>query len=210
MLNRRPRQPAARRSVQVYDQAAARLAELYESTTFERVHARIIDLLPRAPADVLDVGAGSGRDAAALSARGYRVTAVEPSIGLMDEAIRRHGTAPIKWVEDSLPDLARLGTQRFDFILVSAVWMHLTSRERGPAMHRLATLLRPSGHLVITLRHGPIDKARAITSASSEETIAIGRHYALTLVRASDEPDVLGRSEISWSTVVFSTPETAD
>ena len=51
----------------------------YESVAAETVHGGLVDLLPIAPALVLDVGAGTGRDAAWLASRGLEVVAVEPS-----------------------------------------------------------------------------------------------------------------------------------
>jgi len=54
-----------------YDSNAARLAELYESVRPEAVHAQFTDLLPPGPGLAMDVGAGTGRDAAGLSSLGY-------------------------------------------------------------------------------------------------------------------------------------------
>ena len=47
-----------------YEQNANQLVAQYESLTFEDVHPSILDLLPASGATILDVGAGSGRDAA--------------------------------------------------------------------------------------------------------------------------------------------------
>ncbi|MDH6550225.1 ubiquinone/menaquinone biosynthesis C-methylase UbiE [Streptomyces sp. SAI-041] len=46
-----------------YAESAERLGRVYESVSFEDVHGALLDLLPPAPARVLDVGAGTGRDA---------------------------------------------------------------------------------------------------------------------------------------------------
>ena len=54
----------------------------YEETAAEDIHAWLLDLPPAIPATVLDVGAGSGRAAAWLAAKGYDVTAVEPSANM--------------------------------------------------------------------------------------------------------------------------------
>ena len=48
----------------------------YERVAPERLHGWMADLLPAPPAAALDVGAGTGRDAAWLSSRGYKVVAV--------------------------------------------------------------------------------------------------------------------------------------
>ena len=61
--------------------------------------------MPAAPALVLDVGAGSGRDAAWLTRLGHDVVAVEPSPAMRAEAERRHADQRIRWIADSLPGM---------------------------------------------------------------------------------------------------------
>ena len=46
-----------------YAETADRLVEQYESRTFADVHKSILHLIPTTPCRVLDVGAGTGRDA---------------------------------------------------------------------------------------------------------------------------------------------------
>jgi len=50
----------------------------YESVTFEHVHDWLLSALPDRPGIVLDVGAGTGRDAAWLAAHGHEVVALKP------------------------------------------------------------------------------------------------------------------------------------
>ena len=61
-----------------YSEVASRFGELCESIDFREIHACILHLLPKTGAMVLDVGSGTGRDAAALAAMGHEVVAVEP------------------------------------------------------------------------------------------------------------------------------------
>jgi len=49
--------------IAAYDRQASELAELYESMSFEDCHRDVLDLVTERPGLVLDVGAGSGRDA---------------------------------------------------------------------------------------------------------------------------------------------------
>jgi protein-L-isoaspartate O-methyltransferase len=58
-----------------YNTNAPTLVVTYERLPAEQVHAWLIDLLPGPGARALDVGAGSGRDAAWLASRGLEVTA---------------------------------------------------------------------------------------------------------------------------------------
>ena len=115
-----------------YDDHADELARRYEAIEAERLHAWLLDALPQAPALVLDVGAGSGRDAAWLASRGLDVVAVEPAPQMVREGERRHPDHRIEWVDDTLPALAKVVRRgmSFDFILLSAVWMHVEPGNR--------------------------------------------------------------------------------
>jgi len=69
-----------------YGETADALAKHYESVSFADVHREILHLIPATPSRALDVGAGTGRDAAALAALGHAVVAVEPT-----PELRAHG-----------------------------------------------------------------------------------------------------------------------
>ena len=125
------RASGAPNSTQGYGETADVLVKQYESRSFADVHRGIVPLLPAAPARALDIGAGTGRDAAALAALGHKVLAVEPT-----RAMRAHGhlhpSPAIEWLDDSLPELAcvRARNQHFDLVMMTAVWMHLDEAER--------------------------------------------------------------------------------
>lgn len=65
-----------RRSNQGYADEAPLLLRRYESVSFAEVHRAVAHLFPTAPAGVLDIGAGTGRDAAGFAALGHRMFAV--------------------------------------------------------------------------------------------------------------------------------------
>ncbi|MFS2134342.1 class I SAM-dependent methyltransferase, partial [Telluria sp. Tellsp131] len=73
----------------------------YESLSFEDVHADQIGKLPAPGSTVHDIGAGSGRDAAWLAAKGYDVVDVEPTEAMLDHARAKHTTSRIQWLSDS-------------------------------------------------------------------------------------------------------------
>jgi SAM-dependent methyltransferase len=60
-------------AVNWYDDRAGELAQRYEAVAAEKVHAWVVASLPISPALILDVGAGSGRDAAWLISRGFTI-----------------------------------------------------------------------------------------------------------------------------------------
>lgn len=196
-------------SIPHYEHHAARLVEQYESLSFEAVHAGLLDMLPPPGSTVLDIGAGSGRDAAWFAEHGYEVIAVEPSDAMRDRAQAIHPSDRIRWLSDSLPDLAkvrRLGLN-FDFILLSAVWMHIPPAARQRALRKLATLLAPKGRIAISLRLGTPDTERAMHAVSLPELSSLAQQFGLRVVHTSDSHDKLGRNEVSWTTVVLVLPD---
>jgi ubiquinone/menaquinone biosynthesis C-methylase UbiE len=56
-------------TTQAYAEQAANLIACYESIFFKKSHKDELHLLPTRPSRVLDVGAGSGRDAAWFAAQ---------------------------------------------------------------------------------------------------------------------------------------------
>ena len=78
--------------IATYDAQAFELAERYDQPALLDSYSPVEDLIASTSADslALDIGAGSGRDAAWLASKGYEVVAVERSSGMRDEAQRRH------------------------------------------------------------------------------------------------------------------------
>jgi len=170
------------------------------------VHGHIMPLMPRPPARVLDIGAGTGRDAAGLAELGYLVTAVEPTAELRTRAQQLHVSPWITWLDDSLPDLCIIAAsgETFDVVMLTAVWMHLDATQRRHAMPAVAALVRPSGLMTLSLRHGPVPAGRRMFEVTAEETIALAQTEGLTCIQRLEGGDSLfNRSDIRWDRLVF-------
>lgn len=192
-----------------YSSNAAAVAAAYEALDPARVHAWLDGVLPAAPALVLDVGAGTGRDAAWLARLGHDVVAVEPSAAMRAEGERRHADTGVRWVADQLPALPvthRLGLA-FDLVLLSGVWQHVAPSERERSLCKLLDLLRPGGVLAITLRHGPAEAERGMHPVSLAEVERLARGHGALVARALDMPDQMNRSEVSWTGVALRLPD---
>jgi SAM-dependent methyltransferase len=182
----------------------------FDALVPDEVHGWLADLLPEAPdAVVMDVGAGTGRDAAWMAGRGLQVVAVEPSAPMLDFARGHHLSPDIRWVSDSLPALAkvmRLGLA-FELILLSGVWMFVTPPDRARAFRKLITLLKPGGRIAFTLRRGPLAADRGMHPVSAAEIEALARAHGALVERIVDTPDLMGREGISWTNVVVRLPD---
>lgn len=187
-----------------YAEAADALAVQYEEVAFGEVHRDVLQLVPSELGRILDVGAGTGRDAAALAARGHRVVAVEPTAELRAHGQRIHADSGIEWVDDVLPDLT-LSQHKgpFDAVFATAVWMHLDAEDRERAMARIAALLMPGGRFFVNLRHGPVPDGRHMFDVSPAETTELGAAHGLQTVHRSERPDLHGRNSVRWSCLVL-------
>lgn len=190
---------------QGYAEESGRLVVSYEALTFEGVHRDVMQLIPTEPCRVLDIGAGTGRDAAALAARGHAVTAAEPTAELRAHGQRLHRAPNLAWIDDSLPELARLreAGATFDLTMATAVWMHLDEAERATAMRSVAALVAPGGLFLMSLRYGPVPPGRRMFAVPPEETIAQAAEGGLTLVHRSDREDMKGRDDVRWTLLGF-------
>ena len=192
-----------------YDAHADELSDRYEAALPERVHGWLKDLLPSTPATVLDVGAGSGRDAEWLSRKGYDVVAVEPSSRFRTIARERHDDPSIQWLADSLPGLKRTFKTglAFDLVIASAVWMHVAPSDRARAFRKLITLLKPGGVLAITLRSGPAEPDRRFHPVSADEIRVLARDHGAFVEREIEADDYLGRDDVRWTQLAIRLPD---
>lgn len=157
----------------------------FDGLATDQVFAPVLDLLPATPAKIVDIGAGTGRDAAWFAKQGHNVLAVEPVKELREAGMALHaGTAGLAWLDDRLPCLAEtLQRGPFDVITLCAVWHHLDGESRRIAMESMARLIARGGMLTMSLRHGPDVPGRPGFPTSPEATVAAAQDLGFTLVR---------------------------
>lgn len=134
--------------------------------------------------------------------------AIEPTDALRQRAQKLHPSPRIQWLDDRLPALESVHDldYQFDIILLSAVWMHVPPSNRERAFRKLTQLLKPGGHLVITLRSDPPDDGRTTYKTSIGELRELSRSFALEFLDGAQTDDQLGR-DLHWTSVVFRLPD---
>jgi SAM-dependent methyltransferase len=155
---------------------------------------------------VIDIGAGTGRDAAALAARGHTVVAVEPTAEMRAHGQRLHASPAITWLDGALPDLATLDGQdgRFDLVMMTAVFMHLDADQRAQALPRIVRLMKPGGTLTLSLRHGPIPAGRRMFDITADDMTALAAANNLERIHHSERHSVTQAAGVSWTILAFS------
>jgi len=188
-----------------YAEEAPELLKRYESISFADTHRTVMHLIPTEPCRVLDIGAGTGRDAAGFAAMGHRVVAAEPTEGMRCGAMALHPSPLIEWLDDSLPDLANLRArgEQFDVVMLTAVWMHLDEQQRRRAIANVAALVGGGGVMIMTLRHGPVPPGRRMFEVSAEETISLAEPLGLRCVLNRPAESSLRQPGVSWTRLAF-------
>jgi SAM-dependent methyltransferase len=143
-----------------------------------------VNFLPVKYSHVLDLGSGAGQNAAALDKLGFKITAVEPMGAFLNAAINTYKSTSIIWLNDSLPDLVCLDSheEKFDFVLIDAVWHHLSEAERAKAASKIATVIKNNGRCALSLRNGPCGMGSKVFPINSNDTIKLFERYGFKCI----------------------------
>ncbi len=191
-----------------YASEAPLLFERYEQFDFMQVHAPVLHLFPTKPSRVVDIGAGTGRDAVHMASLGHSVLAVEPTSELREPAKLIRKSQNLEWLDDSLPDLPKLlsKNETFDIVMLNAVWMHLGERQRNDGMRQIARLTHLESRVFMSLRHGPIPNGRRMFDVSGNETVELAQQHgfkALFNVHSESIQKANRIAGVSWTRVVL-------
>jgi SAM-dependent methyltransferase len=102
------------------------------------------------PGLTADIGSGSGRDAAWLTANGFPTIGYDLSEGLLAQARTRF--PHIEFNKAALPELSGVPARHFDNVVCETVLMHLPREEIAPAVARMLEILRPGGVIYLSFR----------------------------------------------------------
>lgn len=195
--------------IDFFNTNADQLARQYNTIDRTRVHADLLSLLPQDQSlNILDIGAGSGADAAMFSMMGHMVTACEPanSLRLIGQNTFGHH-ADINWNANCLP---QMGTEAhsaapFDVVTSVGVLQYLDQDERKLALRKMFSLVADDGLLQIqyptpasregqhTIKPGEIEK---VLSEFGDSMQVIVDNYL---------PDFTGRKALNGADLYFRT-----
>lgn len=198
-------------TLQFYDGKAAELAAKYRDVDQVAWRKQFQEAFP-AGARVVDVGAGSGRDVAALLEIGFDAYGIEPAEGMRREAQRNYPQLAGRLFSLGLPlpEDADTGGP-FDGVVCSAMFMHVPEAERFDAAFSLKRLLREKGRLWISVpaerpgldTEGRDESGRLFAPVHPEDLQLLFERLGFQLLRRWEEADRLGRPGFTWNTFLF-------
>lgn len=201
-------------ALEYFNSRAKELAAQYNALDREKVHADLLSHLPKDKSlSVLDIGAGSGADAAMFAERGHRVLATEPADALRREGQETFKNKNIKWSAEALPEFgAEVAKERpYDVVTSVGVLQYLDKNDRASSLKEMFSVVAQGGFLEIqyptpasrahqfTIEHNEIESAR---QAFNEEAGATAR---FEWVMDKLLPDFTGRKALNGQDLHFRT-----
>ncbi len=200
-----------RKTHEYYVSHALDCTDRYETADMTPVH-RLLEKYVHSGDRILEIGGGSGRDAAFLTRLGCQVTFTDGTPGMFQEAIRRHPElAPNARVAIfPLPDDDPLLNQRFDLILCMAVIMHLDDESLEKNISQMAHLTRIHGRVLVshsTGRSGLIDyrdpEQRLFCERTPERVREMFHGFGYDEECCDQNRDGLNRTNVIWTTHIM-------
>jgi len=138
-------------TIAYYDKHAVTVSDKYEKVNMTFIQRKLLCYLPE-KGNILEIGSGSGRDAAFLVSEGFDLTIVDPSIGMLKRAAELHPelAAKMHCVSLPFPQDNPLLKEKFSAVLLIASIMHIQDQDLFESAYQIKEVLTDSGILAIS------------------------------------------------------------
>lgn len=139
------------KTIKAYDNAP----DKYASATSDMVNHQeleiMLEYLPDKSLPILDVGSGSGRDAAVLTKMGYKTVGIDLSKELLAKAKSLHPKFEFKHMDVRNLDFP---DNSFSGVWCNAVLLHLNDKDLTKALKEIYRVLVPKGVVAVSFKEG--------------------------------------------------------
>ena len=193
-----------------YNRNAKDLASRYDRAEMADVHRILLRYLPES-GRVLEIGCGSGRDAAFLVRKEFDVTGVDASIEMLASAVQNHPELDDRLVCQGFPfpQDSPLLSRQFNSIVSIATFMHIPDQDLFECAAQIRDLLPPDGVLVVSVsvrREGIVDGRDAYGRLNIERPLEqlqlLFERLGFWFVAKCENDDSFARS-VKWYTLIM-------
>ena len=192
-----------------YNRDAGRIAANYEAVDFSAVIERVGDSIEPG-SRVLEIGCGSGRDAAVLLSKGFDVTALDGSREMLRQALRLHPELEGRDVCHALPDELPFADREFGAVLAMAVLMHVPQSELPTVFASIARVLAPGGTFAYSVNterpgldeHRKDPRGRHFTCLTAGGWEDLHLNAGFRTEYSQEDDDITRRTGVRWVTFI--------
>ena len=192
-------------TIEYYAIHVKNLVRRYESSEVPDLHTLLAKSFPPG-SRLLELGCGSGRDAAFMLANGFNVTASDGVQEMIDAAAACHPILVGRLVHIRLPRDLTPALGVFDGVYAVATFMHLTRTDIQEVFARVCRMLVPGGRLFFSVPLHRDDvgadefdaKGRRFTPLTHAEWTGLCRRAGFDILTSTTTPDGLGRKTFTW------------
>lgn len=198
------------KTLNYYSNNASDLSSRYESANVSDLQNKLLNSF-KDKYNILELGCGSGRDAAFMISHGFHVTGLDGSEKMIQSALKLHPELAGNLFAAALPDDLKKLENTFEGVYSIATLMHLKEAQLNLVMRELSNLLKLNGILFFSVsitrndinKLGFDKKGRFFLMLDEDKWISICRNNGFKEVSITQSKDGLNRDGLTWLTCIF-------
>jgi len=192
-------------TLKYYEENAAELSSRYETAQLDHLYMDCSNHFASG-AKLLELGCGSGRDAAHLSLLGYQIKGIDGSAELIKNALENHPELDGKLGQLVLPAELPFADHEFDGFYSIACFMHFSQSDLNKILSEAVRVLKPEGRGLVSvparrpdLSVDGIDQhGRVFNVLPAEQWLELFKSAGFKAKSGPEQPDGAGREGITW------------
>ena len=197
------------RTIDYYEANAEDLASRYESADVGELHSRLLSTF-RTGSSLLEVGCGTGREAAFLIENGRDVDCIEASRSMISLALEYHHELQGRLISGEVPGCLNSINKKYDGIYSIATLMHLELDDIAAVLEAFHSRLKSRCRILISVPLSRPDlevsgfdpKGRYFLLLSEEQWRDVIGSAGFTVIETSTNADGMGRRSVKWLSCV--------